>query len=393
MKIIHLLSTLNPGGIGNFVSDLCNPAITSPNIEFVIAYTQGSGDLEQKFQKQGLEIIPCLKRAFFNTKLPYRVNKIIRNIENRFFFLKVYKLLKKEKPDIVHSHEHGSSINHVLFACCLVRVKFIIHIHSPSSNYFKEGLNCQIFKLLLRDSDRILAVSQGAMNHYNELLNHCSKNIIIIPNGIKDLMPRRIETKNKIERDLGIPQNSFILGFIGRLIPEKNVETLIQSFADLLLKGHDFYLIVVGEDAHRLVLENLVMELTIKGRVFFIGKVSNPEYWINSFDINILPSRYEGFPITVLEAFSKNIIMVASNVVGTNSIIKNKVNGFLFGLGNCNELSEIIKEIYSNRELKERIEDRARFDFLENYEIKKIIKHFEQCYRGMFIARDGNNGA
>lgn len=378
-----MLSSLNPGGIGNFVSDLCRIGINSESSELVITYTQAGGELEAKFKSLGLKIVPTLKRTFYINKWPYKVNKIIRNIENKFLFIKVYKLLRKEKPDILHSHEHGSSVIPALLACRLASVKFIIHIHSPSSTYLKNSFNCKIVKLLLRDSDRIIAVSQGAMDQYSELVNLCSSNIRVIPNGIKDIMPKDIKIKNKIENDLGIPQNSFVLGYLGRLIGDKNIETLIKSFFELLNNQYDFYLVIVGGGDYLTVLEDLVFKLGINDRVFFIGKVSNPEYWINIFDINILPSSYEGLPITVIESFCKKIIMVASNVVGVNSIVRNGENGFMFDLNNANELSEIIKVIYASKILKERIEHRARLDFLENYDIEKINLLFIKCYLEM----------
>jgi glycosyltransferase involved in cell wall biosynthesis len=383
MKVIHLLSSLTPGGISNFVTHLINPAVNPPQLQHLVAYTGAAGDLEPVLHKEGIKIIPCLKKGFYKKGLPYRVNKVIRYIENYFYFLKIFILLKREKPDILHSHEHGAAVIPVLLGCRMAGVNFIIHVHSPSSDYLKNKVNRAVMRWLLRADDRIVVGGKSIIEHYPYFVEHCAGNIRVIPYGIVDFMPALRAVKNEIEDQLQIPRNSFVIGYIGRLIPDKNVETLLHSFAQLIRDGHDFYLVLIGEGNSRQALEELAADLGIEKRTFFAGRVSNPGHWISVLDINVLPSSFEGFPISILESFSKEIIMVASNVTGSNSIIRNNENGFLFELDNAEELSGIIKKIYADPELKKSIEIEARNMFLENYEIKKVQKLFEAAYKEM----------
>ena len=120
---------------------------------------------------------------------------------------------------------------------------------------------------------------------------------------------------------------------------------------------------------------NFAKENNIIDNVIITGWVNNVEQFIPAFDIAVLPSKWEGFGLALIEYMACDKPIVASNIGGIPNIIKDGINGFLFESGDYKELSKIIKILTENKNLVKKIVEQNR-EYRKKFDIKNVIdKH------------------
>lgn len=264
----------------------------------------------------------------------------------------------------------------------LYRKKLIIRCGYQLSLFFKKQKESKIkilFALILEKisyffAKRIIVTSPQDKEYI--IIQHriVSEKIVIIPNGIDtELFNILKDVKKEPGRIL----------FVGRLIEQKNLFSLLEAVRDI----KDAHLIIIGIGYLKDKLVKKVKEERIN--VTFIDSVNNNKLPIeyNKSEVFVLPSLFEGNPKVLLEAMACGTIVIGSNVVGINSIIKNRINGIL-----CNPTSEKIRdsivEVLNNRASFAHLANNARRDIEEIFglyellekEIKSILQDEDSSY-------------
>ncbi|MFA7216941.1 MAG: glycosyltransferase [Candidatus Paceibacterota bacterium] len=236
----------------------------------------------------------------------------------KIFFL--YKEIREYNPDIIFTHLwFSNTLGRVIGK--LAGVKKIISFEHNVYDKLKTKKMFVVDWFLQIFSYKIVAVSEAVKN---SLIRHkINKNKIeVILNGIDVSKYDHFDIK---ELD-GKVKEDFTFVFIGRLIYQKGVDILIKSFS--LLKGGK--LIIVGDGAERKNLENLVNDLGINERVKFLGIRKDIPEILSYSDCFVLPSRYEGLPMVLLEAIASKQIIIVSDFESAREIIDDGINGMVF---------------------------------------------------------------
>jgi glycosyltransferase involved in cell wall biosynthesis len=188
-----------------------------------------------------------------------------------------------------------------------------------------------------------------------------------IPQGVNfDLftkVPSDIRWKYNIKND------EVVLISVGRLIPGKGFEFLIDGFIEARKEVQNLKLIIVGDGALKSKLEKKVAEFKIQDKVIFAGRINHkelPKYY-STADIFLLLSSYENFSNAVLEAMSCETPIIATNVGGFPLQIKDAINGFLVNYGDLESLKEKIIYLAKNPNIRERMGKLNRQEVLEKY--------------------------
>jgi glycosyltransferase involved in cell wall biosynthesis len=220
---------------------------------------------------------------------------------------------------------------------------------------------------ILRYADAVVVRNQDSRDYLKEL----GFEAVIIPVGV--------------EADKYRPQYSgggYIL-YGGRLAPEKGVDLLIRAYSRLDSKAQaGFGLVICGSGPLEDELRDLSSRCGIQDRVTFISWLPNPEFIkkLAQSAIFVMPSRYEGMPVALLEAMASGKPVIASAVPGPQDIITHGKDGYLFEKGNPTQLKECLELLIDNTALREEMGRRARETVEAKYTFEKISGMYLKLY-------------
>lgn len=356
-KVLHIVESFG-SGVFSFLVDLIN--CTDKDFEIVVAYGVRS------------ETLPNFKDYFSDKVRFIKVDNFTRSI-NPIKDIKAVKeikrIVKDEKPDIVHMHSSKAGIIGRI-AINGRKVKMLYNPHGFSflmkdSSKFKRLIYWWIEKLAALRKCTIVGCSKG---EYEEALK-LSKNAICINNGI-NIEKLEDSVKNLKERETDY--NNLKICTSGRIGFQKN-PTLFNQIAERF-PDIQFTWIGDGDLRGKLTSKNIRVTGWLK-REEVLEEVANN-------DIFILASLWEGLPISLLEAMYLKRICLVSNVIGNRDVIQNGLNGFVCD-GVC-EYSDIINDIITTKQNFQLIGCNAREDVIQIYNNKIMSKEFCKEYDKLF---------
>ena len=142
------------------------------------------------------------------------------------------------------------------------------------------------------------------------------KNYTVLQNGV-NLNQFRFnpQVRSQLRAKLGIRDNQLLLGHVGRFMPQKNHGFLLEIFAAVAEKKPEARLMLIGDGAHRADAERKAAELGITGKVLFIGSVENVSDYLQAMDMFVMPSLFEGLPVTGIEAQAASLPCIFSDTI------------------------------------------------------------------------------
>ncbi len=386
MRVVHLLTSLNPGGVATSMTHLL-PELTRRGVQSELVLTLDRGLVAAALEGAGYPIHVCLQHGRQEVPWSYRLGKLIRRSAILTFQTRLAQLLRRLKPDIVHSHAHGDHWDIQLRAAHQAEAPLLITLHSPSSAYPHTWKARLFYARHLKPGDRIVAPGPGIYSAYEAFLltipAHVYKPGCGIPHGLPDPGPRDATASRDIRQRLGIPRDAIVIGNVGRLIPEKRITDLLDALHDLTQERPAIYGILVGDGSARAALEEQTRRLGLEGHVRFVGWQTDPTHWLNAVDIYVLPSLSEGVPVAILEAMAKGLPIVATEVRGTRDLVTNRRTGLLVPPGDVPALVQAVRRLIASPNLRQRLGDAARREFLAHYSIGHSAAAYLSLYEQM----------
>jgi glycosyltransferase involved in cell wall biosynthesis len=299
------------------------------------------------------------------------------------------KVFLEEKINVVHIILPMSGAVVAIKAARALGIKIVAHSHSQPENLFADTpkfiqpiLNNSWNKYLMwvySKAECIIYPSEMARNLLHKL-NKKNQPSIVISNGINLKHFQKLPIGNFYER-FEIPKDQIKLLFVGRLFPEKSVDTLIKAMPYITKTTPDVHLMIVGGGILRNKLEKLVENLKMQKHITFLGIVSEEDkiYAFNACDIFILPSLAELEGMVVLEAMAcgKPIIISDAEMSASRYFVDG--NGFLFKTLDPKDLAVQALKLIIDPDLREKMGDRSLKD-VQNYDIHKSVEMLEEVY-------------
>lgn len=295
--------------------------------------------------------------------------------------IRLFKYLKQNHYDIVHIH-NGFILYH---AACALAAKLsgvphiVCHLHGTDLIQDHNKIKCFIKKL--RKKFDLFILRHTATDFYT-----CSKGAAKLSFGDKfihkypvQFFPNAIESKkflyNQSVREQLRQQyhltNKFVIGTVGRLSKEKNQTFLIDIFNKIYQKHPDSVLMFVGEGTFKPQLDNKIHELNLEKNVIFTGSVNNVNEYLQAFDVFVLPSLTEAYPIVMVEAQAAGLPTIVSDVITKETAITDLVT--YINLNNS-------AQIWADSILKYRSYERKIPDFPEEYNLSANLHRLESVY-------------
>jgi glycosyltransferase involved in cell wall biosynthesis len=322
MDVWHVITTIERGGAEKQLLLLARLQKESGRNVHVV-YLKGEPHLRSDFQNLGVSINDFSRFSFFRQIIELRV-------------------LIKNKSIIIHAHLPRAEL---LAALVLgVRNYLIVSRHNTEPFFPKAPkiLSRLLSKFVLSKSVITIAISKAVKDYlYNSKEAKKSEIIDIIHYGFANLGQQNVIEKKD--------NKNFIVGTIGRLVPQKDYPTLLQAFSAFHRKYPETKLFIVGDGLERELLKQLASDLEISEDVKWIGFVSDPDLYLRKMDVFVLASRYEGFGQVLLEAMAANLTIIGANNTAISEVL-GESGGLLFRTGDWRELAMNLERTYLNRD-------------------------------------------
>ncbi|HEY5534866.1 MAG TPA: glycosyltransferase family 4 protein [Ignavibacteria bacterium] len=351
MKVLHLHPRLNIDcGITEIIYQIASDSTNNRN--FVLTF---GGSALNKFKKKNI------KAAQIGDGSSSKQN-IIANIN----FIKNF--IKENSINIIHSHHRYFDI----LAYILSRNQNIKTVTSVQS--IVKGL-----KFLSYKADTLIVPSIAVKEHLISYFKKDESKIKVIYNTI-DLSKVEIQiSPDELKKKIGINKYIFIVGFAGRLdFEEKGVDILLKAFKKFNRKNQNSKLVLIGKGKNEKLVNKFISDNNLPAIV--INPVDNIYDYLNIFNILVLPSRIDPFPLTMLSCGAAKVPFIGSSVNGIKELIKNEHNGLLFECNNIFDLSEKMEKYYSDKKLAESCAVNLRNEVMKNYTSDNYLKQLNEIY-------------
>jgi glycosyltransferase involved in cell wall biosynthesis len=333
LRVLHLISSGGLYGAENVIIHLAL-ALKRLNCEVVIGVFQNrhrpNTEIAETARQNGLEVavFECQGKLDFGT---------VRAI---------HSFICERELDILHTHGYKADI-YGYRAARKTRAGLVATGHSWPGKSAMLRLYSLLDHVTLRWFDHICVVSSGVADSLRHL-HIPSEKITVVDNGID--VGHFSGGQAVLREELGLRENPLV-GFVGRLAPEKGLEHLLRAAAGILSTSPSAKFILAGEGSERSTLENLARQLGIEKSVIFLGRRSDLANIYASFDLFVLPSLSEGMPLAVLEAMAAKKPVVATRVGAITKMVKEHETGLLVDAGDIVGLQSAISLLLGRSDL------------------------------------------
>lgn len=303
------------------------------------------------------------------------------------------KLLKKERPEILHCHRHKPTVYGAVAARLAGVPHVVSHVHglNRTRSLVRKITNRFVFSAV----DRIITVSDVVNKDVLRTNTAISpEKVVTVHNGIDAGMIDAVSAgRDEARARLGIKKDAIVFGTVGRLAPTKGQVYLLEAFSMTLKNLPGSALLITGDGQLRAELVKKTEDLGIAGSVRFLGHRSDVLEIMRSFDVFVFPSLAEGLPLALLEAMASGVIVVASNVGGIPDVLGNGLYGRLVPPCDAVTLATAMKDAaLLSAEEKKKTADAGRKRVLEEFTEKVMCKALMDVYKGATCVSRGYHG-
>lgn len=361
--------------------------------------------LLQRLQNEGFEPEICSSPGreldYFEKQFGIKVYQvdILRRItpwQDVLTILKLVRIFKQNRYDLVHAHTPKAGLLGMI-AARLAAVKCRIYTCHGLPLETESGLKRQLLTYAERVScalaHQVLAVSYSLADKLTEY-KICSRlKLTVLGDGTAcgvelncfTRTPDLIKRSRVIRSRFSISDDDIVIGFIGRLVPDKGVHILIESFTRLYELYPNIQLLILGDfEPHRGLLPDETIEvLNNHPGIIHLGFTDEIEQYYAAMDMLVLPTRREGFPYTILEAGAMGLPVVATKVTGCVDAVVDGQTGLVVPPDDVSALTAAMRRLLDYPQLRLRMGQKARKRVEEKFTSQRLLDAHIKLYRKM----------
>ena len=290
------------------------------------------------------------------------------------------RLLTARRFDIVHCHLFGANwIAKPLAALLGVRVR-INHDQCNDRLRHDSTLARWLDTATNRLSSHVCAVSKSTRDFLIDREAMPAARVSVIYNGVDTERYTPVQDS----KAAGAP----LVAGVGRLHPQKDFALFLDVAAELARRNTDVRFVIAGTGPEEAALKTKAAALGLAERVRFAGHVADPRTIYAAADVLLLTSRYEGTPMTVLEAMASGVPVVAPKLDGLDEILADGADSFLVPPGACGQFAERVAELLASPELRARFADAAGAKVAASFSAKTMAAQVETIYLQACVETD-----
>ena len=365
MRVLHLLSSSHFHGAETMTAELVRQLHgLKVTIDLGIFDNNGRANKEilevaGKYIEESF-IIPCRRQLDWST------------------VSSLNKYLTTRKPDIIHSHKYKTT-----FYALLARRHTPCRLVTTSHNWLTDTLPLRFYtaldKRLARYCDAVVGVSKPVTDELRRCVPASSK-VRYIENGVDTDVYRPAMSRADAKQAIGLGGLPLV-GFVGRLSADKGVVYLMRALGDLPeTAAGPLHAVIVGDGEHRGALEAEAHRLGLSERVHFLGNRRDTPLLYSAFDVFVLPSLREGFPMVLLEAMSIGLPVISTRVGDVDYIVEQGVSGIVVNPADPAALQQALQTVMENPDRSSRMGALARQRVEEHFSSAKMAREYLTLY-------------
>ena len=310
-------------------------------------------------------------------------------LSETYVSLRFMRGLPRTKPDVVHAHD-GSPPGLIAGWACSRRMNapLVVTLHAelylenrgPGAAVILRSF-ARLEQRILSDSRSIIALTEN-VKLMSKTLRQCRPKVSVIPNGVDPGAHQPPDAKIQARAALGFPPATKVCLYVGTLNQRKGIDVLLDA-ALLVSTADPMIFVVVGKSPENVSsMESKIETARVDGRVRFEGFVDDAEIptYFQAADLLVIPSRLEGFPLTLLDGFATPLPVVASDIGPHREIIQDGRNGILFKSGDARDLAAKIEMTLRSSELMSQLSENS-LECSKQFTWERVLNETENVYR------------
>jgi glycosyltransferase involved in cell wall biosynthesis len=380
IRVLRAIARLNMGGPALHVSYLARGLDERGYETTLVAgeLARGEDTMAYVAEEQGVQVrrVGQLRREVSPFNDPFAVARMV-------------KLIRDVRPHILHTHtaKAGAVGRTAALLAGDARPPIVVHTyHGHVLRGYFDPARTQFFReterLLALKTTRLIAVGPEVQDDLVRLGVAPPEKFVVIRLGI-DLAHRVANGVERAEyrRLFGIPDDRFVVGWIGRMTQIKRIGDVLAAFRGLLDRGVDATLCLVGDGPDREEAEVWARELGIARQTLFVGYQRDVAPYYSLFDTFLLTSANEGTPVVAIESLAAQRPVVSTRVGGVPDVVDDGEDGFLVEVGDADGLAERLERLARDPDLRQRFGETGRERVLPRYAVPRLVDDVDALYR------------
>ncbi len=374
-KILYITTTIKDEGPGNLLGTLLGGLDRTRYTPYVLTI-QGGGKWEKEFKKLGIPMINLgLKTPLDFLSLPFLLYHIGRI-----------------KPDLVHTQLITADFFGRL-AASILRKKYVTTIHNMDDwkrSVKPVSIAAKHFDAWqLKKARGIVAVSAAVKKDTVLRQKINPDTITVIKNSINlARFNNKIsqDKKGELRNDLEIPANAVVVGASARLSKQKAPEVWLAAAKMIIAKKPNVHFVWAGDGPLQQWIKGLIKENKLEKNVHLAGFRKDLPELLQIFDIYTLVSRWEGLPLSLIEAMAASRACIASNVSGNPEVVTDRINGLLVPADYLSKFVEALNILINDSQLRQKLGRQAQKDVYQNFNLGRMLNEYHEFYQQLFTS-------
>jgi len=365
IKVCYMAHTFAVGGAEEMVLNLVQHLPS--RFEPVVCCINNPGPIGEEIRKTGT---------------PVAVLGLTPGLRHPFHVGGIRRYLRDTKPAIVHTFLLTASLYGRL-AAILERVPIVI---GTEVNIYERKQRHHVLaeRILMAGTSRVIVSAKSVRDFYVSQIQCDPKKIDVVYNAVDWKAVQRTRSRNEMRAELGIAANAKVAGVIARLTEQKGHRYLFRAMATPALP--DMHLIVVGDGDLRDALQAEAKALNIAARVHFLGARRDLGDLLGAMDVFVMPSLWEGLPLSMILAMGAGLPVVATAVAGIPEIVENQKTGWLVTAGSIIGLSTALAEVLADPARAAAVGEAARQFVLPRFGVDSYVSSVVGLYDRLLAA-------
>ncbi len=375
LQVIHLVEDLKTGGAERVTADIVE-GLDRKRFEARVWCVARGGETADELVEKRVEV---------------RILGI-SSYHNPLNIIRLSRLLRKEEPDIIHTHGYFASVIGRLAAKKAGIPTIIAHVHSTYWEYKKRHI--LIERHLSRCTHKIICCSEAVRNFVTGHEKIKEDKTAVIYNGVDEERFFPGQDSSSARERLGIDRGSPVVGTVSSLTPHKGQEFLIQAAAKIQEKYPATRFLIVGDGPLRRSLEEQAQRLGLQSSLIFTGARRDIPDMLSLMDIFVLPSSSrEGLGMAIIEAMAMEKPTVASNIGGIPEAVLDRETGLLVPPGDSEALAKAIIELIDDPGRAKAMGKKGSERFAQKFTRKRMLSNIENLYLDLTSQKKSNETA
>jgi glycosyltransferase involved in cell wall biosynthesis len=357
IRVLEVLPSLKRAGAENVAVSLAS-RLGADRFETAVVslYDRSADGLEPVLEEQGIRTWHLGKRRGLDVRIWPRLAKALREF----------------RPDVVHTHSYV-----LRYVLPVARRAAVIHTAHNLAGRDPDWVTGVFHRLAFRGGVLPVAVSAAVARSYERMYGFAPA--ATIPNGIDMECFRRPESREPWRRAHGFSTDDVLIASVARLEPQKDPEALIRAFARGLSGSPRSHLLMAGDGSLGDTARRAARDGGVADRVHFLGVCTDVPALLAASDLFALASRWEGSPLTILEAMAARLPVVATAVGGVPELVEEGLTGILVPPGSEEALADALASLASGSERRRAMAEAAG-DRAVRFGIDAMVQGYSELF-------------